>query len=196
MPHLHIHLIPRYTGDAADPRGGVRWVMPGKARYWWCQRGSQKPKALGMCGQESLIGLESLGQASEIDQLERNRSRGAANPLSQLLDPRIPLVKLAERQLEIHMECGKRLLARPVVRIRQAVSKLAMPVWPPPGRHSIRKTKFFGDVANVPVAIALVGINQRPFDHLHGLNGNSGIREKFDGATLIGVADNKADRWL
>ncbi len=32
--HLHIHLIPRYAGDAPDPRGGVRWVMPGKARYW------------------------------------------------------------------------------------------------------------------------------------------------------------------
>ena len=34
VPHLHIHLIPRYTGDAPDPRGGVRWVIPGKARYW------------------------------------------------------------------------------------------------------------------------------------------------------------------
>jgi len=32
--HLHIHLIPRYTGDSADPRGGVRWVMPEKADYW------------------------------------------------------------------------------------------------------------------------------------------------------------------
>lgn len=34
VPHLHIHLIPRYEGDAADPRGGVRWVMPEKAKYW------------------------------------------------------------------------------------------------------------------------------------------------------------------
>jgi len=32
--HLHIHLIPRYTGDSEDPRGGVRWVLPGKAQYW------------------------------------------------------------------------------------------------------------------------------------------------------------------
>jgi diadenosine tetraphosphate (Ap4A) HIT family hydrolase len=24
VPHLHIHLIPRYTGDSLDPRGGVR----------------------------------------------------------------------------------------------------------------------------------------------------------------------------
>ncbi|BCS53460.1 HIT family protein [Geobacter sp. SVR] len=32
--HLHIHLIPRYAGDSSDPRGGVRWIMPEKARYW------------------------------------------------------------------------------------------------------------------------------------------------------------------
>lgn len=34
IPHLHIHLIPRYHGDVADPRGGVRWVIPEKAVYW------------------------------------------------------------------------------------------------------------------------------------------------------------------
>jgi diadenosine tetraphosphate (Ap4A) HIT family hydrolase len=34
VPHLHIHLIPRYNGDRADPRGGVRWVIPEKAKYW------------------------------------------------------------------------------------------------------------------------------------------------------------------
>lgn len=34
VPHLHIHLIPRYTGDVADARGGVRWVIPDKADYW------------------------------------------------------------------------------------------------------------------------------------------------------------------
>ena len=34
VPHLHIHLIPRYFGDLPDPRGGVRWVIPGKADYW------------------------------------------------------------------------------------------------------------------------------------------------------------------
>ena len=34
VPHLHIHLIPRYHGDQDDPRGGVRWIMPDKADYW------------------------------------------------------------------------------------------------------------------------------------------------------------------
>ena len=32
--HLHIHLIPRYTGDLPDPRGGVRGVIPHKQQYW------------------------------------------------------------------------------------------------------------------------------------------------------------------
>ena len=32
--HAHIHIIPRYKGDVPDPRGGIRWVIPEKARYW------------------------------------------------------------------------------------------------------------------------------------------------------------------
>ena len=34
VPHLHIHLIPRYRCDQSDPRGGVRWIIPDKADYW------------------------------------------------------------------------------------------------------------------------------------------------------------------
>lgn len=33
VPHLHIHVIPRYKGDVADPRGGIRHVIPGKGNY-------------------------------------------------------------------------------------------------------------------------------------------------------------------
>jgi diadenosine tetraphosphate (Ap4A) HIT family hydrolase len=32
--HAHLHVIPRYRGDVEDPRGGIRWIIPGKARYW------------------------------------------------------------------------------------------------------------------------------------------------------------------
>lgn len=34
VPHLHVHLIPRYKDDQKDPRGGVRWIFPDKADYW------------------------------------------------------------------------------------------------------------------------------------------------------------------
>jgi diadenosine tetraphosphate (Ap4A) HIT family hydrolase len=33
VPHLHVHVIPRYEGDVPDPRGGVRHVIPGKGNY-------------------------------------------------------------------------------------------------------------------------------------------------------------------
>jgi hypothetical protein len=34
MAQFHFHIIPRHGGDVPDPRGGVRWVIPGKAKYW------------------------------------------------------------------------------------------------------------------------------------------------------------------
>jgi diadenosine tetraphosphate (Ap4A) HIT family hydrolase len=34
VPHAHVHVIPCRVGDVPDPRGGVRWVVPAKARYW------------------------------------------------------------------------------------------------------------------------------------------------------------------
>lgn len=33
VPHVHIHLIPRYQGDMDNPRGGVRGVIPSKQNY-------------------------------------------------------------------------------------------------------------------------------------------------------------------
>lgn len=33
IPHVHVHLIPRYKGDVDDPTGGVRGVIPAKQKY-------------------------------------------------------------------------------------------------------------------------------------------------------------------
>ena len=34
IDHVHLHVVPRYDGDAADPRGGVRRILPEGAAYW------------------------------------------------------------------------------------------------------------------------------------------------------------------
>ncbi len=33
IPHLHIHVIPRYQGDVENPKGGVRGVIPSQKLY-------------------------------------------------------------------------------------------------------------------------------------------------------------------
>ena len=33
VPHAHIHVIPRYTNDMDNPRGGIRGVIPDKQQY-------------------------------------------------------------------------------------------------------------------------------------------------------------------
>jgi diadenosine tetraphosphate (Ap4A) HIT family hydrolase len=31
--HAYVHVIPRWTADVPDPRGGIRWVIADKAAY-------------------------------------------------------------------------------------------------------------------------------------------------------------------
>lgn len=33
IPHVHWHIIPRYSGDMNDPTGGVRGVIPDERKY-------------------------------------------------------------------------------------------------------------------------------------------------------------------
>lgn len=33
VDHLHWHIIPRFKGDTADPRGGIRYVIPEMGNY-------------------------------------------------------------------------------------------------------------------------------------------------------------------
>ena len=39
VPHVHVHVIPRYEGDMPDPRGGVRHVIPEKGNYLAAEKG-------------------------------------------------------------------------------------------------------------------------------------------------------------
>lgn len=44
--HLHIHLIPRFRGDVADPRGGVRGVIPSRQQYESLPSPASSPEGL------------------------------------------------------------------------------------------------------------------------------------------------------
>ncbi|MCP3168761.1 DEAD/DEAH box helicase family protein [Myxococcus qinghaiensis] len=55
--HLHVHVIPRFQGDVADARGGIRHVIPGKGNYLATQA---KPLATGGMEDPFLHHLEPL----------------------------------------------------------------------------------------------------------------------------------------
>lgn len=65
VPHLHVHVIPRYAGDMDDPRGGVRYAIPSKGNYL-AERG--KPLATGGDADPFLRHLSPrMATASAID---------------------------------------------------------------------------------------------------------------------------------
>lgn len=47
IPHLHLHVIPRRHGDMADPRGGVRHVIPDRGNYLSGRYGAGSPAGGG-----------------------------------------------------------------------------------------------------------------------------------------------------
>ena len=50
VPHLHVHVIPRYEGDMADPRGGVRHVLPSRGNYKAVDADWEEPPGPGAAG--------------------------------------------------------------------------------------------------------------------------------------------------
>lgn len=69
VPHLHLHVIPRREGDVADPRGGVRHVIPSKGNYL---KDSERSTTV-MFAEEPRV-------------LEPLLTTGASNPLLTLLE--------------------------------------------------------------------------------------------------------------
>ncbi len=81
VPHFHIHIIPRRAGDMADPRGGVRHVIPTKGNYLVSTSEAAKPavaemppfiphaRALIEGGEDALLRhlLPQIDQASQVD---------------------------------------------------------------------------------------------------------------------------------
>ena len=58
--HAHIHVVPRYSGDVPDPRGGVRWIIPSKAKYWRQDTAADDRGVIGFA--EKMLGLLDEGR--------------------------------------------------------------------------------------------------------------------------------------
>lgn len=76
IPHFHIHVIPRRTGDMPDPRGGVRHVIPQKGNYLAgpttpiaAPSGTPHDRALIAGGEDALIRhlLPHIDKARAVD---------------------------------------------------------------------------------------------------------------------------------
>lgn len=74
--HLHVHVIPRYTGDVSNPQGGVRYVIPDRANYLVQESPSaeylvqsQYPSKLVRGGKDPLLPnlIKNIDQATGVD---------------------------------------------------------------------------------------------------------------------------------
>ena len=95
VQHFHIHIIPRRSGDVADPRGGVRHVIPAKGNY---------------------LTSTMLGSAPEPVRLPANTPHtralieGGEDALLQHLLPHIDEARQVDVAVSFVMESGIRLL--------------------------------------------------------------------------------------
>ena len=55
IEHLHVHVIPRYTGDVEDPRGGVRYVIPAQGNYLATPNDGAEPSSVHEYSQDSYL---------------------------------------------------------------------------------------------------------------------------------------------
>ena len=70
VDHLHVHVIPRRSGDVPDPTGGVRHVIPGRGNYRILDMGaSTDPRLVTTGGDRPLLPmlLEDISRSSELN---------------------------------------------------------------------------------------------------------------------------------
>jgi diadenosine tetraphosphate (Ap4A) HIT family hydrolase len=100
--HLHVHVIPRFEGDVADPRGGVRHVMPGKGNYLAAdfqaaEQATPRPDALTTGGKHDgllrVLGPELRG-ASALDVIAAFVQQSGLKALEAALATMAPAARL------------------------------------------------------------------------------------------------------
>ena len=94
IPHFHIHVIPRRAGDMADPRGGVRHVIPQKGNYL---AGATTP-------------LATLTAAPMGPPHDRALIAGGEDALIRHLLPHIDKARAVDLAVSFVLESGARLL--------------------------------------------------------------------------------------
>ena len=94
IPHFHIHVIPRRTGDMQDPRGGVRHVIPEKGNYLVSPTPSLEVPA-----------IRSLGTPHD-----RRLIAGGEDALIGHLLPHIDKARAVDLAVSFVLESGARLL--------------------------------------------------------------------------------------
>ena len=113
--HVHIHVIPRYRDDTEDPRGGVRAVIPGRARY---PRGEESREGTGTVNAEKRQALEAAGfvfeDAEEFLELtvEERRSVELRLAVSRALRTRREQQHLTQEQVAKKLKSSQSRVAK------------------------------------------------------------------------------------
>jgi len=94
IPHFHIHIIPRRQGDMADPRGGVRHVIPHKGNY---------------LARPSLVAADAAPSTTGLPH-DRSLIAGGEDSLIRHLLPHIDKARAVDLAVSFVLESGARLL--------------------------------------------------------------------------------------
>ena len=104
IDHLHVHVIPRYSGDVPDPRGGVRYVLPSRANYLADQF---DPGALLADREERLVPLHRIEHETPH---ARSLIAGGEDPLLPHVQAHLGRAHTADLAVAFVLESGMRLL--------------------------------------------------------------------------------------
>lgn len=104
VPHLHVHLIPRYQNDVENPRGGVRHVIPHLADYLAQEAEEAAPAAADQLAWEKTSPfLRDLPH-------ERPLIIGGEDPLLPHLRTQIDAAEAVDFSIAFVLESGLRLI--------------------------------------------------------------------------------------
>ena len=106
IPHLHVHVIPRYTSDVPDPRGGVRHVIPGLGNYLI----TSQPSESNTSGARGVAEKAQSAYVETSDNTRRVFGTSTQNPLLPALIDDLAYADQIDLAVAFVLEKGFRLL--------------------------------------------------------------------------------------